>query len=117
VNVEGAFRIPESQAPEGEPNVPLVEEWGLPVQVHFTESPTAIVTLGGLKSKLSTVTLVVAAPASAGKMQIVQRSAVFRIKYKYIFVFIQVRSPFHLMVNTAFCSHSIGYHRLSIAGK
>ncbi len=43
----------------------LVVEWELPVQTHFTVSLTLMVTVAGIKSKLSTGTLVVTARAQS----------------------------------------------------
>src|SRR5574341_1112352 len=49
VNVCPGFRFPLSNSPEGEPGVPLVTVWVvLPLFVHVTDVPTAIVRFPGV---------------------------------------------------------------------
>ena len=68
-NIAPWLRIPESHSPLGEPGVPEVLLWPLELQVHLTVSPGWIVTDEGekLKPPLPTITVTVAAGATAGK--------------------------------------------------
>lgn len=65
-NVAPLLRTPESQIPFGAPGEPEVLLWQLAIQVHWTVSPGWIVTDGGEKRLLLTVTIKVVALARDG---------------------------------------------------